>query len=417
MNYQNRLHLSFLLILINFGTSTAYSQTDFDKDGLQEVVVTQVEADKQLRWLANELQSNEVIDLGLFGQEGLQTNVGYWKEPGVPTRALVRQDDNAQFQLIVEDYATNVTLGASKARSYVLLGRDINDTGTADAVLIDGERKLWSWKFLFDPFSKEGTNYKRSLFGRLNGSPFLFKGRGRYDSLAVLEGSGKRSSTIRYRGLNNKKLIRTIRLKKAITAENVAPQVLRNSAGIDNFVFTEEQDTSTTAFTVNPRGRVIATSNFPPNVTVVTGYFSTTDQEELAYIKDQNLAIGENSEQQLPLSGELTIKGPKEYKGQEEYSPTPLATIVSTATTSATIIVTAAPTYTVAPTYTPLPTSTATVTSTPTATGTPTATATPTATPTPIEYIPNVHGDGQFDFDLEFLNYNTSLWPTATPVP
>jgi hypothetical protein len=175
MKYHYQLHLSFLLILLSFGTSTAYSQADFDRDGLQEVVVTQVEADKQLRWFANEVQSNEMIDLGLFGQEGLQTNVGYWKEPGVPTRALIRKDDKAQFQLIVEDYPTNVTLGASKARSFVLLGRDINDNGTADAVLIDGERKLWAWKFTFDPFSKDGKNYKRTLFGRLNGLPFLFK--------------------------------------------------------------------------------------------------------------------------------------------------------------------------------------------------------------------------------------------------
>lgn len=80
MNHRSVNCLAFLLILITTGTSATYSQVDFDGDRLPEGVVTQVEADKQLRCFAQESQSDEVLDLGIFGQQGVQTNVGYWKK-------------------------------------------------------------------------------------------------------------------------------------------------------------------------------------------------------------------------------------------------------------------------------------------------------------------------------------------------
>jgi len=300
---------------------------------------------------------------------------------GTPARAMVRKDDKTQFQLMTEENTTSVVLGASRAKAFVILGRDSNDTGTADAVLIDGERKAWAWKFAFDPFSQNGTNYKRSLFGDRSGIPFLFKGRGRYDSLAVLHSRMNRSGTIQYRGLNNKKLIRTIRLKN-VAVGNAAPLLLRNKEGQDHFVFVESSKQATVALTVDLHGKVITRTHYPPEVTVVTGYFTTSNYEELGYIGSQTLIFGYKSSEQVPLRGKLITTAPKEYQG-EEVSPTPLpeVIVVNSPPPLATEISPQTPTYTTYPMYSPLPTFTSTLAYTPFPTYSNTTTPTVTNTP------------------------------------
>jgi hypothetical protein len=234
-------------------------------------------------------------------------------------------------------------------------------------VLINGERGMWAWKFTFDPFSSNGANYKRSLFGDKGGVPFLFKGRGVGDSLAVLKSRGRRGAKIEYRGLNNKKVVRTIRVRDVVT-NNVAPMLLRNGSGRDDFVFVEAGSQGTVAFRVNSRGRVLSTTNYPPGVTVVAGYFSGREYEELAYLWSKQLVIGEGSAEPFLLSGELVMGGSKEYDGGA-ISPTPLPVVtvvnISSPAPIVTGVVTAAATSTAYPTYTSYPTFTPPMTSTP----------------------------------------------------
>jgi hypothetical protein len=305
-------YLRPLLVLLTLGVSEAFCQVDFDKDGLLELVVTRIESDKRLRWFAQELQSDEVNDLGLFGQDGVQTSLGYWKEYGLPTRAVVGKGKNTQLDLSVEGQGTDVTIGAFKEKAFVILGRDINGSGTADALLMDRLRRVWAWKFTFDPFSQSGPNFKRSLFGERSAVPFLFKGRSRYEYLAILRSRGGRSATVQYRNLNNKKLIRTVRLGD-VAVGKVAPLLLRNAAGRDDFVFIDASEESTLALTVNLRGKVVARNNYPKDVVVVTGYFSSTVEEELGYIASQNLVLNGKFDKKIPLLGEVTTIGPKAF--------------------------------------------------------------------------------------------------------
>jgi hypothetical protein len=69
--------LALLLCFVAvFGSGVcAYAQYDLTGNGTPDLVLTKEEPDGRLRWLAQDLETGQVEDLGIFGPAGYQLNV------------------------------------------------------------------------------------------------------------------------------------------------------------------------------------------------------------------------------------------------------------------------------------------------------------------------------------------------------
>jgi hypothetical protein len=142
MNFNFRYStLLFLAVLCFF--QPARAQYDFTGNGLPDLVLTQVEADGSLKWVAQDLNDLVTKDLGIFGQSEYQTNIAEWTAPGVASRAYVTIDKKGYFYLSVEGVEESVPLGVSYENATVILGG--HSDGTADAILVLPRGSLWSW--------------------------------------------------------------------------------------------------------------------------------------------------------------------------------------------------------------------------------------------------------------------------------
>ena len=438
-HYVKLLH--FLLSLL-FLPTLGLAQYDLNDNGTNEIIFTTA-VDGVLHWYAQDPYTDELISLGTFGHPTYKTSFAYWlADEDLPVKAYLRKGTNREIKIFAEGTSEELGLGVSKDKAYSILGRNINSANTTDALLINGKRRKWAWKFAFEPFTDE-IELNRLLFGQKNEYPFLLRLRGNTDSLCVLRVNKHRKDFITCRRLNTRRKKR-IRLK-GFQAPKQAPEVLKQANGKENLVFVENIPNGLKATTVTNRGKVssVPTEMFGASAYIVHDSNADGTQGILAVNEDQTFILEDDRE------GQILVKDPEfisENKLNEftkdEFSATPaptattvpitaISTVANTNTPANTLtpIPTANMTETVAaiftsiptvtpintqtaiPTYTPYPTSTATQTFTATSTYTSTSTATNTSTTT---YTPTItHTVTQTP---TATNTNTAI-PTQTPYP
>lgn len=375
--YNILLQLFLFLILSHLIADCSYAQDDLNGNKVPDFFLTQIEPDSRIRWIAQDLKNLETEDLGIFGQAGYQLNMSAWRTINLPSRSYVLRDQFNQFMLFVEGISDPVAIGQSKGVGSVFLGRDLDSSGLSDAVVIYSNReRLWAWIISFDPLGRAASS-KRILFGSKNDIPFLFRNRGKNDSLAVLRIRGPRTEIV-YRGLTGK-LIRTIRLAGFPVSRNRPLTLKSNAQGIDSLVFLRTGPEGPSLTTINHRGKIESSIKIPSGYYPVIHGFNSETAEEIIFASATEVILPDQRrvpimiERALPLDGSSV----RDYLG-EEVSATPVPS--SGPTASATFTSTALPPPG-APTSPPVPTTpfTHTPTAIPTITFTPTPTITPTA--------------------------------------
>jgi DNA-binding beta-propeller fold protein YncE len=254
-----------------------------------------------------------------------------------------------------------------------------------------------------DPFKGEkGAVFERVLFGDNRFIPFLFRSRGKSDSLAIFVARRKgRTGRVVFRGLRGKRL-RHIRLK-GFELANERPLVLKSRDGRDRLAFSRRTDQGQVLTEVSLRGKVGRSVVVPVGSFAVILDFDGDGNEEIGVFRNQQGLMLDGREIPLTINGSpVQVTDVRDYTGTE-ISATPLPIVLSTvvptvtltpAVTNApisTVISTPAGTNTYAASNTSTPTSTFTPSDTPA--NTPTETNTPTNTPTstPTATSTNTH--------------------------
>jgi hypothetical protein len=223
--------LSFLVAIV-FAPSKVQCQVDIDNDGRAEAVLVSAIGD-QYDWVGYDITNGSRLGLGRFAPSGALVNLGTWTAQSELSRVFLVRNSFNQFLLQSEDAIEPYAFGDIPSRAHVLLSRDIDSSGFNDMVVIGGDREKWSWRLSFDPLRKE-TYRKRILFGSVNEIPFVFRSRGKQDSIGVLRRRGV-SSKITYRHMSGN-IVREIRLR-GFEAPDAQPLVLRDKGGLDYFAF------------------------------------------------------------------------------------------------------------------------------------------------------------------------------------
>jgi hypothetical protein len=396
-----------------FVSQAALGQSDFTENRLTKLYFVQPLSDGRLQWLAQDLMGGTTADLGVFGQQGWEAFVARWEVAGSVTRTTVRRTELDQFFLGIPEREEEVSLGRWPGRVVVNAGRDSNGNGTADAVLVVERGEKLSWRFLFDPFTLQGS-FKRILFGQAGNIPFLFRARGFSDALGVIV-----RNQIIYRGLKSSRK-RKIRLSGYYPAE--PPRSVRGRDGRDTLLFSSENAGG--LFVTTFKGRKKSEEQFDGTGTLWIGDVSGSGEETYGVLKNSGELALVSGEMFEVLATGVMVGG----YFQESYQPgtisaTPLPQPTSSpgVSTPAPTSTTATSTFTVPPTYTATATPTFTATSTftvpttytpyPTFTSSPTATITPTATAT--YPILNTYPDAAIAFSMRLLR--TQHLNTSTP--
>jgi surface protein len=396
-----RLFIVFTALVI---VPQSYAQYDLNGNGTIDLPMTLVDGE-QLRWFGQDLTTDEVFQMGLFGHPSYQVSIGQWISTDTINRVYVSKNKFGDFNLFNDADDVSYILGQSHENATVILGRDIDSSGILDAALVNGERSKWAWKLSFDPLSGKSKK-RRILYGSKRYIPFLFRARGRVDSLGILQVRGKRSK-IQYRSLRGRRK-RRIRLRGFVPPKE-QPVLIRGANGRDNFGFTENK----IFLTVSNRGRKDAVDiSIPEGGSILVGDFDLNGKDNVAVFSEGKIIFTDGETKRLSDENikPLNSKQAGSYK-ESDISPTIAATktptvtpvntaipsssptITPTPTATHTVALTATPSYTftpiptwtLQPTFTSFPTYTPTQTST--ATTTPTFTPTPTATPTRGAFI------------------------------
>jgi hypothetical protein len=358
--------LCFMIGLGLLSAPAALGQYDVTGNGTPDLLFVQPLNDGRLQWFAQDLIEGSTTDLGVFGQQGWDTFIAAWEAPERWTRTTVRRTAMEQLFLGIPEREEELSLGTWSGGVVVNAGRDSNGNGTADAVLIVKRDRKLSWRFIFDPFTVQGS-FKRILFGTSGGDvPFLFRARGTSDALAIIV-----RNQIIYRGLNSS-LKRRIRLSGFSPVE--APRTVRGSDGRDTLLFPSENAAGllVTSF----KGKKKSERQFDGTGTLLIGDATGSGEETYGVIRNTGeleLVSGETFEVNVPgvpAGGALQ----KAYK-PEDISGTPLpptasgpggtgvVTVTGGGVTGTPVLaLTLSPTGTQLPA---LPTSTPVVTSTP----------------------------------------------------
>lgn len=309
--------------------------------------------------------------------------MGFWLKNDTPTQAYVTRDRFGQFELFVAGIDKSLYIGQSKDSGTVFLGRDSDGSGLSDVTLVNSNReRMWSWILSFDPVGKTPSN-KRILFGQKNEIVFLFRNRGKTDSLAVLRVRNNRGE-IQYRGLRSK-FIRKIRLKR-FPVSKLRPIVFKSHTdGRDSLAFQINANQGDSLVIVNHGGTVTRSILIPPGFVPLVGDYNSNGIEEIIFASSTRIIIPDIREVPVLIQGAIPLDAgrARDYEGSD-VSATIVPTTVST--------VGATHTNTVPPILTPTVTSqiTVSVTSSPTvpSSSTPTVTGTPTISPTPDTIAP-----------------------------
>ncbi len=171
----------------------------------------------KLNWTAFDLATETEIPLGQFGQAGMIASMGFWTSRKEPQRLVVEQTILGEVNLVVDssnDYFPLDPVHNEPLR--LLLGRDLDGSGLADAITIIPRRRRLFWRVNFDPFGELTKRVVR--FGAPNALPFTFRRRGSRDDLAFISRFKRRRARIDSRPINQRRN-RSFRLPKSVSID------------------------------------------------------------------------------------------------------------------------------------------------------------------------------------------------------
>ena len=354
-----------------------YAQIDLNGNGTIDLPLTLVD-NNQLRWFGQDLTTDEIFQLGLFGHPSYQVHVGHWVNQNSATRVYVRKNAFGHFELFSDNSEFGYQLGTSNSDATVILGRDIDSSGLQDAVLVSSDRRKWTWQFSFDPLSGSATK-KGILYGSIRHIPFLFRARGQSDSLGLLKVRGKRAK-ISYRQLEGR-LKRQVRFR-GFTPPKEQPLLIRGSNGRDHLGFVNNGQ----FFAIDSRGKTSpVVLNVPKEHSIVIGDFNAAGEETVATFTEGKIVFADGDVKRLSDENIVPLSGKSSNSYDEAYvSPEIVPTVTRTATTAPTLFFADIPTLTFTPYYTDTPVRTLTTTALPTATITSAVSSSVTPTVSPV---------------------------------
>ena len=153
---------------------------------------------------------------------------------GEKQRALAYRDELNQFRLLIDDGESSFFLGNAQAAATLILGKDFDNSGFADAVLILNRRKRWQWRLALNPFADNGTRREVIFFAPSSSTPFILQNRGKEASLGSLVRRKDRTH-IRFRTVRRPRIKRT-RIKD-LPSQPTSLLTVRTETGKDNLVF------------------------------------------------------------------------------------------------------------------------------------------------------------------------------------
>jgi hypothetical protein len=392
--------LSPFILLATGLVDKAAGQYDINADGIAELVFTTSNTNKSLEWRAYNIVTHQTTELGTFGESsGSETLalIAPWQENGSPTRTLIHRTALGQFNIEIGESTKKYSIGNSNGRATIIAGRTINDNNTADAVLVTEKNHKLSWFIAFDPFTKQ-QSFLRESFGQKGDIPFLFRNRGKADSLAVV-----RRKKIIYRGLKSR-LKKYIRLSQFI--ESQAPRSVRETSGKDSLLFTQTTDVGTVSVLI--KGQNQEQKRFEKKGSIVVGNFGGGVSTFGILQPDGTLSLADGSAYETVLEETIIVNDQVNRTFEKaNTAPTQLTPTLQLTATSVPSSLTITPSFTTLYTHTPTATNIAKVTQTPVPTYTPypTNTAQPTQTPLPT-YTP---------YPSLTPTYTNTPLPTATP--
>ena len=228
--------LAVSLILL-FSAETLSAQYDLSGNGEIDLALTVQKEGEPISWFAYSPVSKEVSRIGEFGQAGWQVNVAPWLSEGSAKRAYVRKLENSEVRLKVEGEEQEFSLGEFPYETRVTAGRQIDRGGLADIAVIYQNDKRWHWKLFLNPFSDK-PEVKNFTFGRKASIPFLYRHRGRVDSLASLKVRERRRNIVGLVRLRSLRRKRTRRFRiRGFSIPETSPMLIRSSRGCDDLVF------------------------------------------------------------------------------------------------------------------------------------------------------------------------------------
>ena len=92
--------LTLLVLWVLVASGVSYAQVDLNADGRSEVILVGENSDGGLDWYAQDLNSNELLYLGPFGQSGFPANFGNWGSTDGLRRGAVIRDEQGFFHLV-----------------------------------------------------------------------------------------------------------------------------------------------------------------------------------------------------------------------------------------------------------------------------------------------------------------------------
>ena len=371
------LLIVFLTAIVCGVTPISAEVPDFNDNGTADLVFTSETSDGSLNWTAFDVSSGEKILLGEFGEIGNITNIGFWTGNSVPDRLVARVSSSGVVDLYLDTIEQHISLAPPRTNNAILLlGHDIDDSGLADAAVVVQRGKKFSWRLALDPFGE--LSERRVVFGKSNGVPFLYTGRGNKKYLGTIHHFEKRASKVVSRQARARRQ-RRIRLRGITSEFSDRPLLVKGNDGRDSFGFVREQGAGTEVVIVNHQGRLNEHTILIGSGEVIAADIYGTGSDQLGLINAGKFLTTVEGNVELLTNGSSPVgTDTAERIEREDLEQTPTPTAIVTATFTATA--TSAPTATV--THTPTPTATVTATFTATATSTPTATATHTPTPT-----------------------------------
>lgn len=179
---------------------------DFDKDGVSDFVLVNINDKGKLDWSAIDVNDSARRSLGQFGNAGNHLAVGDWSADATTSKALVSRKSTGEFEWNIELPSGKKSLMFGTYPSKVVSGLDFDNNGAIDPALLSEGDKTYDWKIMGNPGIAAAATVSDVSFGSKNGYPFFANLEGRGDGVAVASVTKKGTLIIRYRAMDTGKI-------------------------------------------------------------------------------------------------------------------------------------------------------------------------------------------------------------------
>jgi hypothetical protein len=309
-------YLPVLASLVVLGALPSYAvPTDFDSDGISDLVSIKIDGDKKLTWSAKLSTTSEARDLGTLGSFGDHVAMAQWLVGGtqIGVVSLIESTGKIRWTIRKSD-GTTLRKTFGQKGDLVVSGGDFNGNGTADAAVARIKDGQVRWEVWYDMFASSEAKKAGFVFGKNGDRAFFARaGSDAVDWIGVIrKGSGNRSLA-RMKNLVTKEVKQFTRLPRFAGVDD-RPRAfpIRQAAGPDHLGF-EVKSSDTSAIRVYRfTGAVVGRADFDGTGTPVVGEFSTNPGFEVAFIGGKDGGVFN------PIDAEIAVMEPSDDVSVDE---------------------------------------------------------------------------------------------------